>query len=87
MFVTGIASAQKNNAPDTIPQPVITEVGKPIGKIVEKIMNKDGGRLVLKDGTLELIIPARALSKKTTISIQTMTNTFQNGNGLSYLLQ
>ena len=82
-----MASAQNEAVEDTTALPTITEVGKPIGKIVAKMMNKDGGTLISEDGTVELIIPAGALSKKTTISIQTMTNTFKNGNGPSYRLE
>lgn len=87
LFASVTISAQNKIVEDTASHPVITEPGKPIGKIIGKMMNKDGGRLVSEDGTLELIIPPGALSKKTTISIQTMTNTFQNGNGLAYRLE
>jgi hypothetical protein len=87
LLISIVSFAQNNILNDTIPKLVITEQGKPIGKIVEKIMNKDGGTIISEDGAVELIIPAGALSKKTTISIQTMTNTFQNGNGLSYRLE
>ena len=87
IFVTVTASAQNIPTDDTTGLPAITEPGKPIGKIIEKMMNKDGGTLVSEDGTVELIIPAGALSKKTTMSIQTVTNTFQNGNGLAYRLK
>ncbi len=87
LLISIIASGQNVPVEDTTEHFVITEAGKPIGKIVEKMMNKDGGSLVSEDGTVELIIPAGALSKKTTISIQTMTNTFQNGNGRSYRLE
>ena len=55
---------------DTTTGPAITEAGKPVGKIAKQVMNKDGGTLVSENGTLELIIPAGALSKKTSISIQ-----------------
>ena len=50
-------------------------------------MNKDGGTLVSRDGTVELIIPAGALSKKTNMSIQPITNLMPNGNGLAYSLE
>jgi hypothetical protein len=87
LFITTIVSAQNMPAEDTTEHFVITEAGKPIGKIVERMIDKDGGSLVSEDGTVELIILSGALSNKTTISIQTMTNTFQNGNGLSYRLE
>lgn len=81
LFVSVALSAQDIPADDTTAKPAITEAGKPTGKIVEKMMNKDGGTLVSGDGNLELIIPSGALSKKTTISIQPVTNTMPNVNG------
>ena len=80
-------SAQNIPADDTTARPAITETGKPIGKIVEKIMNTDGGTVISEDGTLELIIPGGALLKKTNISIQSITNTLPNGNALAYRLE
>ncbi|MEO5563098.1 MAG: hypothetical protein ABIR18_06670, partial [Chitinophagaceae bacterium] len=80
LFSTG-ASAQNNAVEDTTARLAITEAGKPDGKIAEKSMNKNGGTLVSGDGNLELIIPSEALSKKTTISIQPISNMFSNGNG------
>jgi hypothetical protein len=82
-----MVSAQNDPVKDTTAQPAITKAGKPNGKIAEKKMNKDGGTLVSTDGSLELIIPPGALSKKTTISIQPITNMFSNGNGPAYRLE
>lgn len=87
LLVSVALSAQDISADDTTAKPAITEAGKPTGKIVEKMMNKDGGHLVSEDGTVELIIPSSALSKKTKISIQPMTNTMPNGNGKAYRLE
>lgn len=84
LFVSATAFAQVE---DTTAQPAITEAGKPTGKIAEKMMNKDGGTLFSGDGKLELIIPSGALSKKTTISIQPITNTMPNGNGQAFRLE
>ena len=87
LFVSVALSAQDIPADDTTAKPAITEAGKPTGKIVEKMMNKDGGILVSGDGNLELIIPPGALSKNTTISIQPITNLMPNGNGQAYRLE
>jgi hypothetical protein len=81
------AFAQDDAVLDTARHPAITEIGKPDGKIAEMKMNKDGGTLVSGDGKLELIIPSGALSKKTTISIQPITNLMPNGNGQAYRLE
>jgi hypothetical protein len=79
--------AQNEAAEDTTARAAITDAGKPTGRIAEMVMAKGGGKLVSGDGKLELIIPAGALSKKTTISIQPVSNTMPNGNGLSYRLE
>jgi hypothetical protein len=85
--LVSITVLAQNNAADTTSKSAITEAGKPDGKITEMKINKDGGTLVSGDGNLELIIPAGALSKKTTISIQPVTNMVPNGNGQAYRLE
>jgi len=87
LFISLTASAQNDATDDTTATPAITETGKANGKISEMKMNKDGGTLVSGDGNLELIIPSGALSKKTTISIQPITNMVPNGNGQAYRLE
>lgn len=80
------ASAQKETPEDTIAKPLITAVGKPDGKKTEIKIKKDEARLRSSDGMLELIIPVGAVSPKTIISIQPITNTMSNGKwpGLSF---
>jgi hypothetical protein len=68
----------RDRAMDTILQPAITQAGKCTGKITEKKLDKEGGELQSADGKLELIIPPDALSKKTNISIQSVTNLAPN---------
>lgn len=80
------ASAQNAAAEDTIATRVITDVGKPQGTKSETRIDKDGGNLESTDGMVQLIIPAGAVSKKTVISIQPITNTMTNGNGKAYRL-
>jgi hypothetical protein len=88
LFLISItASAQNKVDEDTTARLAISEAGKPDGKKVEMKMTRDGGTLVSSDGNLQLIIPPGALSKKTSISIQPITNKFSNGNGQAYRLE
>jgi hypothetical protein len=87
LFVSTNLSAQNNNDADTATKAVISEIGKPNGKISEKIINQEGDTLISGDGNLELIVPPGALSKNTTISIQPITNLMPNGNGQAYRLK
>lgn len=84
LFISLAASAQDDATEDTVATPVITAVGKPDGKKTEIKLTKDGGRLISSDGMVELIFPAGAISKKTDISIQPITNLMPNGNGKAY---
>jgi hypothetical protein len=81
------ASAQNDAVEDTIARPAITETGKPDGTKKEMKIGKDGGSLVSSDGKVALIIPEGAVSKKTTFSIQPITNMVPNGNGQAYRLE
>jgi hypothetical protein len=84
LFITTNVSAQNEVAEDNTATPLITAVGKPNGKKTEIKITKDGGRLKSSDGMAELIFPAGAVSKKTDISIQPITNLITNGNGMAY---
>lgn len=84
LFISANVSAQKEAVEDTAAKPVITVVGKPLGKKTEIKINKDGGSLKSSDGMVELIFPTGALSKKKDISIQPITNLMANGNGMAY---
>lgn len=84
LFISAAVYAQNKIAEDTIAKPVITEIGKPAGEKTEIKINKDGGSIGSSDGMVELIIPAGAVSKKTTISIQPITNLIANGSGKAY---
>ncbi len=50
-------------------------------------IGKEGGSFNSSDGKITLIIPQGAVSKKTTFSIQPITNLMPNGNGLAYRLE
>jgi hypothetical protein len=84
LFVCLTASAQNDAAEDTLATPLITGVGKPVGKKTEIKITKDAGSLKSSDGMVELMIPAGAVAPKTTISIQPITNLMTNGIGLAY---
>ena len=62
----------------------ITEVGQPQGVAVSKTIGPEGGTLATADGRVQLTIPAGAVDKATTISIQPITNHTPNGVGQSY---
>ena len=87
MFVTVTASAQNDTAEDTTAKRAITEIGKPDGEKTEIKIGKDGGSITSSDGKMKLIIPAGAVSKKTTFSIQPATNLMPNGNGKTYQME
>jgi hypothetical protein len=87
LLVAVNASAQNDVAEDTTAKPAITAIGKPDGKLKEMKIGKDGGSLSSSDGKITLIIPEGAVSKKTIFSIQPITNTMPNGNGLAYRLE
>lgn len=80
--VKGIA--QNKVVEDTIAKPVTSAKGKPAGNKTEIKLKKDGGSLKSSDGIVELIIPDGAVSPKTIISIQPITNLMDNGNGMAY---
>lgn len=84
LFVSVNVSAQNDAAEDTATTPVITAVGEPAGRKTEIKINKDGGSLKSSDGMAELIFPPGAVSKKTDISIQPITNLMTNGNAMAY---
>ncbi len=87
LFASITAAAQNEAAEDTTAQPAITAIGKPDGKIKEMKIGKEGGSFTSSDGKITLIIPQGAVSKKTTFSIQPITNLMPNGNGLAYRLE
>jgi len=68
-------------------KPAITAMGKPEGEKVSMEIGKDGGSFTSSDGKVRLVFPAGALSKKTTISIQAVTNELPNGNSKAYQME
>ena len=84
LFISANVSAQNEVAEDTAATPLLPQWENPMGKKTEIKMTKDGGSLKSSDGMAELIFPAGAVSKKTDISIQPITNLMANGNGMAY---
>jgi len=72
----------------TLPTPVYTPAspGTPTGTLVTQTIDANGGSVASADGRLALTIPAGALSAATDITIQPITNTGPNGEGLAYRL-
>jgi hypothetical protein len=84
LFISANLFAQNEAVEDTAATPVITAAGRSNGKKTEIKITKDGGSLKSSDGMVELIFPIGAVSKKTDISIQPITNLMTNGNGAAY---
>ena len=87
LFATVIAAAQNDIAEDTTAKSAITAIGKPDGAKTEMKIGKEGGSFTSSDGKVKLTIPEGAVSKKTTFSIQPVTNLMPNGNGKAYHLE
>ena len=61
-----------------------TEIGKPDGPSVSKLISTRGGSIISDDGGVQLIFPSGALLKETLITIQPTTNNAQSGKGKAY---
>jgi hypothetical protein len=79
-----ICIAQTDTAGFIVTPHIATPIGKPTGESVSVKMNKEGGSIKSRDGRAELIIPEGALSAKTTISIQPISNNAPGGVGSGY---
>jgi hypothetical protein len=64
--------------------PVMTNVGTPTGNPVSKTIGPAGGSIASADGTVQLTIPAGALSTSIVITIQPVSNECPGGLGLGY---
>lgn len=80
-------SCKKDNTQEQISeQDFRTEVGKPIGTKVSKLVGGTGAQISSDDGVLTVIIPAGALATPTEISIQSIENKAPNALGNAYRL-
>ena len=81
-------NATDNPSPDAEPeiptQGTPTATGKPAGQSVTKIIGPEGGTITTPDNLLTIKIPAGALRKETTVSIQPVENKAWSGVGLGY---
>ena len=74
------------NQPPVSNDPTVTAIGIPDGPIATKTIGAAGGTVRSKDGMVDLLIPAGALSADTAISIQAGSSTAPGGTR-AYLLQ
>ncbi|WP_276955118.1 hypothetical protein [Allomeiothermus silvanus] len=72
--------------PDPDPNPQPTPVGTPVGSPVSKVIGVAGGSLASVDGKITLEIPAGALTKDETVSIQEITNNAPGKFGKAFRL-
>jgi len=79
-----VSAAQTDTTGLIITPHIATPIGMPNAEAVTVKMNKDGGTIKSNDGRVELIIPEGALSSKTNISIQSITNYTEGGVGSAY---
>jgi hypothetical protein len=59
-------------------QPLQLPHGKPIGEITTMTIGEAGGTLISRDGVLKIEIPAGALTKTITVSVQEVENVLKN---------
>lgn len=67
---------------DKTPQP--TAVGTPIGQSVSKTIGTGGGELSSVDGAIAVVVPAGALARDETVSIQEITNEAHGAKGRAF---
>ncbi|GAB3949659.1 hypothetical protein GCM10028805_26290 [Spirosoma harenae] len=78
--VKPVDTAHPSDTTKTTPAPtshsgVVYDHGTPVGQLTQKVIGPEGGTLASMDGTLTMTIPAGAVSKATTFSIQPVTPT------------
>ena len=67
-------------------EPVITEIGTPIGDAVTKEIGPGGGSISSVDGKLDITVPAGAVTANTIFSIQPIVNFCPGGYNAYHLL-
>ncbi|MCE6992794.1 hypothetical protein [Dyadobacter sp. CY323] len=75
---------KENTSIAPISDPSVTDPGKPTGQAASKSIGMEGGTITSYDGNVQLTIPAGALTKSTTITIQPVTNQLPGGMGHAY---
>ncbi|MDJ1482833.1 hypothetical protein QNI16_20195 [Cytophagaceae bacterium YF14B1] len=72
--------------PDTTTIGIVTPIGTIQGEMVTVSIGTQGGTITSGDGRLQVVIPAGALSKNESISVQPVSNECPAGTGLAYRL-
>ena len=88
-FILSVSACEEKQAGDVPPQPAggqVTPVGEVQGIAVITVIGTSGGMLESADGRLRVSIPAGAVAKNTTFSIQPVSNTNVAGLGQAYRL-
>ncbi len=87
----GLLACQQNQS-EPFPGPTVpaqgtpTEVGKPVGAPVQKIIGPAGGSISTPDQIFTLVIPPGAIATDTTIIMQAVENKAWSGTGPGYVL-
>jgi hypothetical protein len=76
---TNSVSSPNNNNNQDSSKPLHTSIGTPVGNPTSKVIGTNGGTIISEDGSVELDIPAGALSKDTIITVQPITNNCPGG--------
>src|SRR6059036_3663743 len=85
-FTIFFTSCKKNpiTDPPINEQPAVRPVGNPIGQAVSFQANSSGGHFIAADHSIEITIPAGAVSTATTFSVQEVENTCLGSIGKSF---
>ncbi|MBO9635341.1 MAG: hypothetical protein J7578_19685 [Chitinophagaceae bacterium] len=83
---TTLNSCKKNDNQSDLPPEVeeVTSEGSELETPKTAVIGAAGGKLVSRDGNLEISIPQGALKNNTTFSVAAITNTSSAGIGLNY---
>ncbi|OIN58489.1 hypothetical protein [Arsenicibacter rosenii] len=74
------------NSPEYPREGTATDAGVGIGTAVSLVIGPEGGTITVSGGKATLVIPAGAVDKQTTFTIQPITNPAPNGMGSGYRL-
>jgi hypothetical protein len=81
-----LACGDDDNASPQNTEPLITDVGTPVGDATSASIGAAGGSLQSADGRIKLTVPVGALTAATTVSIQPISNEAPLGMGNGYRL-
>lgn len=84
IFFISACGHKSNSLDEPIDTNTQTPVGSPAGNAVKKTINAQGGELASPDGSIQVIIPAGALSAAKEISIQPISNELPAGIGQAF---